>query len=358
MVDVSLRVVLNRPEGGRVIRDVVDGLWSEPVLESPDTEIGGDCWALPGLVDAHAHLGGERLDYVSGTLAEAVQRARGALAAGLTLLLDKGWSNTVTMEVIAEVPADERPEIEAAARIMAPPDGYYPGFAREVTSANLTSAVIEEAAAGAGWVKLAGDWPRQGLGPVANFTEAQLAEVVEIAESVGARVAIHAMAREAPSMAVAAGVHSIEHGMFLTEEDLAALGERSGTWVPTVLRCEALLTQLGAQSSGGALFIEGLEAIRRNLPVAIEAGVHVLAGTDLVGPPSNVVSEAVRLGDYGLTNSQALAAVSTAAFRASGRDGAFSPGTPADAVLFPANPLKDLAVLTHPRHVVRTGRVW
>lgn len=339
-----------------MVRDIVDGCWAEPVGDAGST-VGEDLWALPGLVDAHAHLAAAQLDYTPGDLDGARDRARAALGAGVTLVLDKGWRDDVTIRLLDLLDARERPEIEAAAQIIAAIDGYYPDFALEVTADRLVETVITQAEAGAGWVKLIGDWPRRGTGPVANFDEDELRAAVEAAESAGARVAIHTMAREVPSAAVAAGVHSIEHGMFLEENDLEELASRGGMWVPTVLRCEATLAQLGAESSGGRLFVEGLERMRRLLPLAVEAGVTVLAGTDLVGSPADVAAEAVRLGEYGLSNRQVVEAVSTAAFTATGRPAAFESGAPADAVLFTENPVDVPGVLAHPAHVIRLGQL-
>ena len=334
----------------------MDGRWAEPTGDV-EQALGGDLWAVPGLVDAHAHLASAELNFEPGDLEGAIQRARGSLAAGVTLLLDKGWSDDTTIRLIDTVPRGERPEIEAAAKVIASVGGYYPGFALEVESDQLEPAVRSQAEAGAGWVKISGDWPRRGIGPVANFDASELRTAVRVAGAAGARVAIHTMAPDVPSMAVAAGVHSIEHGLFLEEDDLGPLGERDGMWVPTILRCEATLAQLGAGSGGGRLFAEGLERVARLLPRAVEAGVHVLAGTDLVGTPANVASEAVRLGEYGLSNAQVVAAVSTAAFEATGRDARFEVGAPADAVLFAENPVDHLAVLEHPAYIVRMGRV-
>lgn len=353
---MSLRFLLRSPFGETVVRDVADGRWVEPSGDAGST-IGEGMWALPGLVDAHAHLAAAELDYQAGSLDGAVARAGEALRAGVTLVLDKGWTDDVTVRLIDETPESDRPEIEAAAGLIASKEGYFPGFAREVDASGLGAAVHEQAEAGRGWVKVIGDWPRKGVGPVANFSETELAGAVAVAEQAGARVAIHTMAREVPSMAVAAGVHSIEHGLFLEEDDIVNLAERHGMWVPTITRCEATLAQLGEGSSGGRLFREGLDRIGRLLPLAAEAGVHVLAGTDLVGSPANVASEALRLADYGMSNRQVVTAVSVGGFAATGRPDSFAVGSVADAVLFSGDPIVDLGVLSHPGHVVRLGRV-
>lgn len=351
---MSLRAVLRSPLGDTVIRDVVDGRWVEPFGDAEVT-LGDDLWALPGLADAHAHLAAAELNYQPGNLTEAIDRARVSLRAGVTLILDKGWTDDTTIELIDALPEAERPEIEAAARIIADVGGHYPEFAIEVDDSELTGAVQSEAERGAGWVKLIGDWPRRGRGPVANFDESQMQSAVDVAAALGSKVAIHTMAPDVPSAAVAAGIQSIEHGLFLEEDDLGPLGARSGMWVPTVLRCEATLALLGEASSGGRLFREGLERMARLLPLAVEAGVHVLAGTDLVGSPANVAAEAMKLGAYGLSNRQVVAAVSTGAFTATERSGFFDVGAPANAVFFAEDPVVELSVLEHPAHIIRLG---
>ncbi len=338
------------------MRDIVEGQWQSPAGDA-DGVVGEGMWALPGLVDAHAHLASDQMYASPGDFAGAQRRAREALQAGVTLVWDKGWADATAIEAIDSVPAEDRPDVEAAATVISVAEGYYPNFAAEIDPSHIEEAVDLQAKAGIGWVKLIGDWPRRGVGPVGNFTLDELRRAVETADALSCRVAIHTLAREVPSMAVAAGVHSIEHGIFLTEEDIDALGQRRGMWVPTVLRVEALIAQLGEESSGGRLLAAGLANVRRLLPLAAEAGVHVLAGTDLVGSPSNVANEALRLADLGLGGRGALQAVGMAGFEATERPRGFEVGTPANAVLFAENPFERLEVLAHPAVVVRHGSV-
>lgn len=329
------------------------GCWAEPAGPAEET-IGEGLWALPGLVDAHAHLAGESLPLeggMRGDIDHAAKQARQALAAGVNHVYDKGWSDETVLDLIEDLPPSERPDIEAAGEMIAVEGGYYGGFAREISPDDIASVVAGQAAGRAKWIKLIGDWPRAGVGPKANFGFDQLSRAVKAAESGKARVAIHTMAREVPSMAVRAGVHSIEHGLFLEEGDLDLLAESEGIWVPTVRRVEETTALLRPGSSGQKLLVEGLENVRRLLPLAYEAGVTVLTGTDLAGPTSEVAKEALKLVEYGATPAQALASVSKHV------ESPFAMGRPADAVLFPENPLDDLRVLQHPASVVRLGRV-
>lgn len=353
---MALRVVLRSPDAQIVTRDVVDGRWAEAEGEA-DRVIGESWWALPGLVDGHSHIPKAALDMEPTSDVGAEQRAREALAAGVMLLIDKGWMDDTAVRLIDRVPPDERPDIEAAVRLLSSPGGYLPGVALELEDGMLDAAVVDQARRGEGWVKLIGDWPRKGLGPVSNFSEDQMRRAVDLAATEGARVAIHTMAREVPSMAVRAGIQSIEHGLFLTPDDLSVLGARGGIWVPTLLRVEHTVAMLGEASSGGRLLGEGLANVRRLLGHAVDAGVHVLAGTDLVGTPANVASEAAKLLEYGMPAARVVDSVSAAGLRATGRPTGFAPGTPANAVFFPVDPVAEPGVLAHPALVLRHGRV-
>lgn len=296
------------------------------------------------------------MDLNPGDLEGAASRASMALGAGVALILDKGWRDLTVMHLIEDVPASDRPEIEAAGVVLAVEDGFWEGFARHVAPNAIGEAAALAAEEGAGWVKLIGDWPRKGMGPVVNFEEAALREAVVAAREHGARVAVHTMARETPSMAVRAGVDSIEHGLFLTDDDLVALGARGGCWVPTVVQMEATISQLGERSSGGRLLIEGLDNVRARLATAVDAGVHVLTGTDLAVGTHDVAREAIRLWEMGLAAEAVIDAISWAGFRATGRPWAFDVGDPANAVLFYEDPISNPRVLAAPALVIRLGR--
>lgn len=354
---MQLRVVLRTPGGETVTREVRGGLWAGPRETIPDQVLGADMWALPGLVDAHAHLAGDRMDLAPGDREGAERRARTALEAGVGLLLDKGWSDSTVVHLIDEMPLRDRPDIEAAGGMYAVAGGYSPGFTRNVIPGGMAESVRQASIEGRGWVKLIGDWPRKGLGPVPNFSGDELATAVEVASGLGARVAIHTMAREVPSLAVKAGVHSIEHGLFLDPDDLEVLGARAGIWVPTVVQVETLIGMLGAESSGGRLLREGLENMASMFAMAVEAGVHVLAGTDLAVGSHQVALEGVRLWEMGMAPRAVVDAVGASGFRATGRSDAFELGTPANVVMFSEDPIRDPRILSHPRVVMRMGRI-
>jgi imidazolonepropionase-like amidohydrolase len=340
-----------------VVRDIVEGRWADSAGVADQT-VGERSFALPGLVDSHAHFAAPiGKDWKTDTYDNAVVRARQAVNAGVLLALDKGWSNLNTVKLLENVDPEFRPDIEAAGIINAVADGYWPDFARELTRETFEDGIRISVEEGSGWVKLVGDWPRRGQGPVANFDEGQMRRAVQIAAEGGSKVAIHTMAREVPGMAVRAGVHSIEHGLFLSSADIASLGARRGMWVPTIIRMEAVIAQLGETSSGGKLLVEGLENVRRLMVEAVGAGVHLLAGTDVTVGAHDVALEALKLAEYGLPVELALDAVSVSGYEATGRSTGFEVGSLANAVLFAVNPLTEISVLGHPEMVIRGGKV-
>jgi len=353
---MHLRVALRVPGGDSVTLDTQDERWVQPWGE-PDEVISGDLWALPGLVDGHAHLAQDTMNFRPGDLEGAERRTAKALRAGVGLILDKGWRDLTVVHLIDKIPASQRPEIEAAGVVLAVDGGFWEGFARNVPLGSVGDAAAVAAAEGAGWVKLIGDWPRKGIGPVANFDEDELEKAVSAARADGSRVAVHTMAREVPSRAVRAGVDSIEHGLFLSDDDLVLHGALGGSWVPTVVQMEATITQLGERSSGGRLLLEGLDNVRARLGTAVEAGVHVLTGTDLAIGTHQVAKEAIRLWELGMAAEQVIESVSRSGFRATARPADFEVGDPANAVLFSEDPVSNPRVLADPSLVVRMGRI-
>jgi len=353
-------VTLRALDGSAQQLAIGDGVWVDPEGFGVEDELDtSSLWAVPGLADCHAHLAASSVEELRQSDDVSIDRAVVAnawsqVSAGVFLVLDKGSKNSRTLRILAE-PPDQRPAVEAAGTILTVAGGYYPGFGREVDQADLLGSVQKETGHGASWVKLIGDWPRKGRGVVSNFDESQLAAVVEMAHDSGCRVAIHAAGPDTSSMAVAAGVDSIEHGLFLTPDDLEALGDRAGAWVPTVLAMESTRDLLGGDSSGGRLFQKGLDNVRSILCDAPGAGVAVLTGSDLAIPHGTVAAEAVALERYGLTREAAVASATANAYEYTGRDVGFRIGEPANAVFFRNNPIERIESLLEPAVVLFRG---
>lgn len=358
-----MRTLITVREPGRdPLPLVIDGdRFSDPDDGPIDAQVDtGHLFALPGLADCHAHVG---LNHVGAmtTITEDEIRANSVTNAwmqiegGVLLIADKGSSSDVSLEIL-DAPPTQRPIATMAGRIIAPHDGYYPGYGHEVDEEGLVEAVRRAASGPADWVKIIGDWPRRGRGTVANYGEAALTKAVEVAHAAGRRVAVHTMAPEGIGPAVGAGVDSIEHGLFLADDDLPGLAERGGAWVPTILGAEAIIEMLGADSTGGRLLTDGIANVRDLLPEAERLGVTILTGTDLAVPHGKVAHEATRLHELGLSKEATLRAVTTAAFDYLGVARGFVAGMSADAVFVDGDPRQDLETLLDPPVIIRAGR--
>lgn len=339
---------------------VESGRWMEPETVRIDSEHDyRSFWGLPGLADAHAHLSASSVNELIEATSEDIEAAAprhawAQLAGGVFLVFDKGSRTQAVLAILDEPPA-RRPDMEMAGTLIAVPGGYYPGFGVEVDPDEVVRAVAQVSGNGASWVKLIGDWPRRG-GPRSNFSFEQLSAAVDAAHRAGCRVAIHTAAPETATTAVAAGVDSIEHGLFMTGDDLEALGARGGAWVPTIAAMEGVRDLLGEASSGGRLFADGLANVRTLLAGAPDVGVSVLAGTDLHLAHGAVASEVLRLREYGLSIEDALDSTGATAYRYSGRPYDFALGNPADLVLLAGDPREHLDALVDPVRVLRHGR--
>ncbi len=318
-------------------------------------------YALPGLADCHAHVAMENLGQ-GGSITDddirsnCIKNVWMQVEGGVLLIADKGSSSDVSLEILG-TPATTRPEMQMAGRIFASPGGYYPGYGYETDEDGLAEAVRAAAAGSASWVKIIGDWPRKGLGPRANYGVTALRKAVDVAHAADRRVAVHTMAPEGIRPAVDVGVDSIEHGLFLSANDLPVLAARNAAWVPTILGVESIIGFLGADSSGGKLLAHGIQNVRELLPEAEQLGVTVLAGTDLAVPHGKVALEAIRLHESGLSKAAAVHAVTRAAYDYLGVVRDFAPGATADVVFVRDDPREHLETLLDPVMVVRSGRI-
>jgi imidazolonepropionase-like amidohydrolase len=313
-------------------------------------------FAIGGLADCHAHLAVDALSDVQhgGEIEQIRRRAFAQLARGVFLVMDKGWRDEVVLRLLQDPPS-ARPHLQAAGRIISGPHGYFEDFAVETDDEGLAAAISAANTTG-GWIKLVGDWPQKGQGPMINFGEEALTRACAIAHEAGARVAIHTMAPATPGMAVRSGVDSIEHGLYLGADDIALLGQRGGAWVPTIGNVREVINMLGPGSSGARVLGAGLENVARTLPLAVEAGVAVLAGTDLGIAHGDIAKEAVLLKAYGLSDRAAVAAASSSAYDYLGVP-YLTAGSSADVVLFSRDPNGDVAELGRPVSAMRAGRV-
>jgi imidazolonepropionase-like amidohydrolase len=346
------------PEGRHHELWVRDGrITFEPVPGAETISRGG--WLLPGLVDAHCHVGIGRGGTPVEDLADLREQALVERAAGVLALRDCG--SPVDTRALDDEP--DLPRIIRAGRHIARSRRYIPDLAVELEPEDLPAEVRAQAGRGDGWVKLVGDWIDRGVGDLAPEWPADVLEsAIAAAHAAGARVTAHTFGTDALPDLIAAGIDCIEHGTGLTEELVAEMARRGTAVVPTLVNVENFP---GFAAAGEQKFPSYASTMRRLyassgavVRAAFEAGVPVFAGTDAGGGISHgrIADEVRALHAAGLPAEAALAAASWRAREWLGLP-CIAEGAPADIVVYDTDPRADLEVLQRPQRMLLRGRV-
>lgn len=315
-------------------------------------------WVIPGLVDAHCHIGIGPGGPVAD-LATARELALRDREVGVLAIRDAG-SPLQYPELEDDV---ELPRLVRAGRHLARTKRYLPGFAVECEPHELADHARDQARRGSGWIKLVGDWIDRSLGDLAPTFDAEtLTAAVTAAHTAGAKVAVHTFSEAALPDLLAAGVDSIEHGTGLTAETIAIMAERRTALVPTMTNIENFPDYAARGEAKFPDYAAHMRRLHRNFPkvvaAAYEAGVPIYAGTDAGGVVGHglLPGEIARLHRAGLSATDALASGSWAARDWLGLPGLVEGGL-ADLVVYDADPRADLSVLHQPTRIVLRGRV-
>ncbi|HVV19767.1 MAG TPA: amidohydrolase family protein, partial [Pseudonocardiaceae bacterium] len=309
---------------------------------------------VPGLVDAHCHVGLGPEGAVS--LDEAADQATTDRDAGTLLIRDCG-SPIDTTPLQARL---DLPRIVRAGRHLTKPKRYIRGVGLEV--ADLPAAVAEQAANGDGWVKLIGDWIDRSAGDLAPvWPDDVLAEAIGVAHRLGAKVTAHVFGEDALPGLINAGIDCIEHGTGLTPDTIADMADRGTALVPTLINIDTF-PDIADSAGKYPVYAKHMRALharaRETVAAAIEAGVPVYAGTDAGGGivHGRIADEIAALAGAGMTPTAAIGAASWQAREWLGWQGLVD-GAPADVIGYPTDPRTDLGALRAPSRILLRGRV-
>ncbi len=335
--------------GGRIT-------FEPPTMGGPPQVLRG--WVLPGLVDAHCHVGLEATGGVGAERAE--EHALADRAAGALLLRDAG--SPVDTHWMDE--REDLPRLIRAGRHIARTKRYIRNFAHEIEPEDLVAYVRHEARRGDGWVKLVGDWIDRDRGDLAPCWPVDaLRAAIDAAHEEGARVTAHCFGEESLLDFAAAGTDCIEHASGLRPGSIDRFAEQDIAIVPTLVNIENFPTFADAGEArypGYAAHMRDLYA-RRHATVAAahEAGVRIYVGTDAGGqlPHGLVAAEVAELVRAGMAPVEALDAATWGARKWLGRPG-LEEGASADLVIYDEDPRVDVRVLAAPRHVILRGHRW
>ncbi|HUQ71633.1 MAG TPA: amidohydrolase family protein, partial [Planctomycetaceae bacterium] len=223
-----------------------------------------DHTVMPGLMDMHTHLMSQFskdaytekffLDEADFAL-RSTMYARVTLLAGFTTVRDLGDNgvNSVALRKAIDQKWIIGPRILTSGKSLAstgghadPTNGQKGRFREDAGPVegvvngveDARKAVRQRYKEGADLIKLTatgGVLSLAASGQNPQFTDEELKTIVATAKDYNMTVAVHAHGAEGMKRAVLAGVDSIEHGTFMTEEIMALMKERGTFWVPTNL---------------------------------------------------------------------------------------------------------------------------
>jgi imidazolonepropionase-like amidohydrolase len=350
--------VLISPQEERPSAWVVGGrlTFTEPTSPGLDVRVI-EGWVIPGLVDAHCHVGLGAQGAVDQETAE--KQALTDRDAGVLLIRDAGqpgdtrWTDD----------RDDLPPIIRAGRHIARPRRYVRDYAHEIEPEHLVEFVVQEARRGDGWVKLVGDWIERDSGDLAPcWPREALEAAIAAAHAEGARVTAHCFGEDCLPDLIGAGIDCVEHATGLTEESVSLALKHGTAIVPTLVNTENFPAFAAAGEERFPTYAAHMMALfaRREatLVAAHEAGVPVYGGTDAGGHLSHglLPHEVALMVAAGLPPLGALDAACWSSRAWLGRPG-LEEGASADVVVLDDDPRADVATLVHPRRVVLRGEV-
>jgi len=378
---------------GNVITDVAAA--SSASIPAAATVIDlSQATVLPGLIDAHTHIflqgevpseGGYDVQLLKYPLAfraaRATVAARRALEQGFTTIRDMetegaGYGD-VGIKMAIEGGYISGPRMFVSTRAISTTGGYpLEGYAPEIEvpkgvqivdgPVQARKTAREQLDHGADWIKVYmthRSWIGKSgeLASQPTLTLEELRAVVDETHGWGKKVACHAYSGEGLQRALDGGCDSIEHGLVLTDAQIAQM-IKQGTWL-----CATLSVYYG--DWGAADTPEGQRDRKRvseheaSFHKAVKAGVKIAFGTDMGGIPwsESIAQEFPRMVEFGMTPMEAIqSATSHAAelLEMKGRLGVIAPGAYADVVAVNGDPLGNIKILENVSFVMKDGKVF
>jgi len=344
------------PEGERGDLYVVDGRVTREPVAGAETAATG--WIVPGLVDAHNHLGLE--DGGGVDEAEVERQALADRDSGVLLTRDCGSPVDTRWTQLR----DDLPRLVRCGRHIARTRRYLRDYGWEVEPEVLDATVAGEAAAGDGWVKLVGDWISRDEGDLApSFPAESFASAIATAHEHGAKVTAHCFGPGVLPGLLDAGIDCLEHGTGLEQHHVEQMAAAGVALVPTVLQTDKFPEFADAGRDRFPAYAATMETLHRRrrdvLMAAHEAGVALYVGSDGGGTGRHgYLHEEIRaMVAMGLPAEAVLASASWRGRAWLGFDSGVGEGEEADFCVYDADPREDLSTLARPVRVVLRGRV-
>jgi imidazolonepropionase-like amidohydrolase len=359
-----------------------------PIPAGTVTEIdarGG--YILPGFIDTHVHVMLEGVNLARDLQApfslrfyNSTQYLRRTIEAGITSVRDAGGADAGVKQAV-ESGVIVGPRMQISISVLTITGGHgdgwmlsgnefelfpgYPGFPHGITDGvdGVRLKVREVLRAGADIIKICSTGGVLSPTDHPEFTQFSPEEldviVREAAYRRGVKVMAHAQGAEGIKNAVRAGVHSIEHGIFLDDEAIDLMLKHGTYLVPTLLAPLSVLEigeKGGMPDYGLRKARETIEVHSESISKAHKAGVKIAMGTDAgVMPHGTNLRELGLMVNIGMSPMEAIVATTKVAADCLGwqdRVGTLEPGKLADVVIVKSNPLQDIRSLEKPENIV------
>lgn len=345
---------------------------------------------IPGMIDAHLHLGGTRsmnpLEWMTEDSELATARAtadlRKLVSAGFTSVRDVGSSTGVALSQAVEEGEIPGPRVYTSGRSISQTAGHgdthslpYEWASGEHGIGTLADGVAEcrkearkRIRRGVDCIKImttGGVLSEKDAPDQSQFTDEEIAAFTEEAHRVGIPVASHAQGAPGIKAALRNGVDTIEHGFYLDDECFELFEETGATFVPTLSIMHQLVT-IGDEHGVPEYGLEKANHARDAHFDAVERahaeGIPIAAGTDFIGPElvphgENALELELFVEKIGMEPVEALHAATGVAARTVPDDdvGTLTPGDRADLVALESDPRDDISAVRDVSAVYRDG---
>ncbi len=381
----------------RVSGDTITGIERGYTLAGDDDTVIdlSDQTVLPGLMDTHVHLTGQysprsnlnrfilnEADYAY----DAAMYAKRTLEAGFTVVRNLGDAFNVTVALRKAIEAGDvpGPRIFTAAKTLAstgghgdPTNGWAAHFGADPTPKDgvvnspedARKAVRQRYKDGADWIKITATGgvlsvAKSGQNP--QFTDEELKAIVATATDYGMRVAAHAHGTEGMKRAVIAGVASIEHGTYMSEEVMQLMKDHGTYYVPTILAGNWVAEKAKIDGFFPELVRPKAAAIgpviENTFARAYELGVPIVFGTDTgVSAHGDNAQEFALMVKGGMPPMEAIQSATRVAasfLEIADTHGTLAAGKQADIIAVPGNPLDDITAMERVSFVMKGGKIY
>lgn len=336
---------------------------------------------LPGLIDTHVHITGEGMNLqriltspFSLRFYETISYMRKTLDVGITTIRDAGGADA-GIKMAVETGLITGPRMQISVSVLSTTGGHgdgwmlsgnelhlsgsYPGMPDGICDGpeEVRKKVREVLRAGAEVIKVCSTGGVGSPTDHPNFTQFSIEELKIMVEEGrfrdGIKVMSHAQGAEGIKNAVLAGIHSIEHGIFLDDEAIELMLEHGTFLVPTLVAPLGVLESVEQGNAAPEYALrkarETIDAHRDSIARAYQAGVKIAMGTDAaVVPHGTNLRELGLMCDIGMSPMEALVATTKVAAECLGwqdRVGTLEAGKYADVVITRTDPLADIRSL-------------